>query len=163
MHVILQPKGMKRLSFRICIAKTASDKEVFKPPRALNTDSRRRVGTTTHFVVSSEKLIYYYKYLKTVADTRQPFWNQCDRGRTDGDLCMNTVVYTVAGHEVCVHFVEGLKVTDSCKWLLIEITDIHNRESGFSALAKSIRWRLLSSSVQHCVPLYWSHRWPWMM
>jgi len=139
-----------------------ADKEVFKPPQALNTDSRRRVETTTCFVVSSEKLIYYYKYLKTVADTRQSFWHR-DRGRTVGDLCMNAVVYTVTGHEVYVHFVEGLKVTDSFKWLLIEITYVHSRERGFSALAKSIRWRLLSSSVQQCVPLYWSHRWPWMM
>jgi hypothetical protein len=51
----------------------AADKEVFKPSRALNTGSRRRVKTTTCFAVGNEKLIYYYKYMKTVADARQPF------------------------------------------------------------------------------------------
>jgi hypothetical protein len=34
---------------------------------------------------------------------------------TVGDLCMNAVGNMVAGHEVYVHFVEGLKVTDSFK------------------------------------------------
>jgi hypothetical protein len=90
---------MNNLYFRICHAKP--DMPImrhFNRLGALNTDSLRRVNTTTCFAVSSGKLMYYNNNWKIVADTRHSFQGrQSDRGRTVVEICMIAVGHTVAG------------------------------------------------------------------